>query len=105
MTYIILMIIKVPGYDYFIELSKTYELEFHPNITDTICCDDNYCEIKDIHIDLDTNTYWMRVEKNDDFYVVESKKEAVECLISAIEEHQPYDWNLNNYNLEDWHPK
>lgn len=106
MRYLFLMIVKIPGYDYYIELCKDYELEFHPNLTDLIFVDECFCEIKEIRLDIDSNTNWLKLEKVDDLFRVEEGKdnEAIECLVSEIEEFKAYDWYLNNYDLGDWKP-
>ena len=104
MKYLFLITMKVSGYNLFIELGKEYELNIHPNITDQIWVDDCFCSITEILHNIDNYSIWLKLEMYDPQHVVESSEEAVERLISDIDEFKSYGWYLNDYDLDGWRP-
>lgn len=99
MKYVFLIKIKVPKYKYFIELSKNYELNFHPNIKDEIVVDEFFCSITQILHFVDDDKTLLYLNVNDPQHVVKNSKEAIRRLIYDIEELKIYDWHLGDYFL------
>lgn len=107
MKYIFLMTIKIEKYKWFIQLGKSYELSIHFNLTDEVMIDiSDFCSITRINHSIDDNEHetYIYLNKDDPKPIVKSSKEAIECLVSEIDEYKEYGWYLNDYDLGKWRP-
>ena len=112
MNYYVLLLIKVPESEQFIEVGLHYELPFHPNLTDEIHVASYPCEIKEIYYDLDNLRYiTMRVQATDNvlWFPPETTSEEIhDCLSNEWKALKR--WTKSNYKtiiLNDYsnHPE
>ncbi len=99
MNYLFLMKFTMDGYDFFIELGKSYSLEIHPNLSDIIwvnCC---FCRIQEILFDIDTETVHLSLDVYAPSYDPKNKKDAINILQSLVKEFEEIGWYLNDHNL------
>ncbi len=94
MNYYVLLLIKAPDTEQFIEVGLDYDLPFHPNLTDEIEVAGFPCKINEIYYDLDILRHvTMKVEATDNLIYV-----TKDTTNKQIHQWLMYEWK----ELKEW---
>lgn len=102
MRYLVLVKLRVEKFpEYFIQIAKDFDLAVHPNLTDSICVDEYYCNIEEIHYDISDGTFQLRLNAVDNTPHCNEESEVVQRLKDEAEEMKEYGWWVNDWDYKE----